>query len=162
MAFLDFSEEQYVKTFETGELIRMGSFSTVEDGELAHMRALMYIRGTLAGSEQFRMSVYSCHQYKGLIAQSSWVDLSGITDENGSTITGNFLGMIRVDFNRENINKNNTYYVLAELQNYTENFPTFEIGLSYDFPSPRYATGETIFYNTNLAFEIFTYREYGQ
>lgn len=162
MAFKDFPANQYVKTFETNELVRMGSFQTNENGELKYIRALMYIRGNLAGNEQFRIRLFPTNLYETSIATSSWMSLSNIVDENNIALLGNFVGMIRCDFNRENINKNNTYYVQAELQNYTANYPTFEIGLAYDFPGPRYAIGETKFYKANLAFEIFTYREYGQ
>jgi len=162
MAFKDFASDQYIRTFDTDEKIRLGSFQTQKDGELGNIRVLVYIQGTLVGTEQIRIVVYPSEAQEAAYATSDWMDLSDIVDENGTTTTGNWIGMVRCDFARENINKNNTYYLQCEIRNYTVNYPTLEIGLSHDFPSPRYATGETLFQNTNLAFEIFTYREYGK
>jgi hypothetical protein len=162
MAFKDFSSDQYIRTFDTDEKIRMGSFKTPSSGELGNIRVLLYVIGTLAGNEQIRTVIYPSEDQELAYATSDWMNLSDLVDENDLTVSGNWIGMIRTDFSRENINANNTYYIQCEIRNYTPNFPTLEIGLSHDFPSPRYATSETLFQNTNLAFEIFTYREYGQ
>lgn len=159
MGFLDFAETQYIKTIDTGEQPRMGTFKVTQNSELKYMRVKPYIQGTLVGTEKIRLKIYSDTTFTSLLYTSSWSNLYEVVDENGDVATGDWLGIIRIDFNRENLNKNITYYVVAELTGYTRNADTFYIGLSYDFPFPIYDNGQSLYYNHPIAFEIFTYIE---
>lgn len=159
MAFADFAETQYVKTVDTGETPRLGAFSTAENGELKYMRVKLYIKGTLSGSEQIRLKIYGDSSFSSLLYTSSWSSISNVTDENGAAVTGDWIGVIRTDFNNENINQNMTYYLEAEFANYTRNSDSFYIGLLYDFPFPVFDNNEPLFYNHPLAFEIFMMTE---
>lgn len=159
MSFYDFSAEQYVKTIDTGESIRMGNFQVASALELAHIRVLLFIHGvtSLSGSEQIRLKIYSNQYYYSstLLYMSSWANINDITNL-GSV---DWIGWITIDFARENINKNFVYYVEAEFQNYTRNSETFYLGLSHDFPWPIYDNSEDLFYDHPLAMAIFGYKE---
>lgn len=155
MAFKDFSEEQYIKTINTGETPRLGTFKVLTSGELVYMRVKLYINGLFGGSEQVRLKINSDTAYSSALYTSDWSEISEVVDENDAAITGNWLGWIRIDFNNENINKNLTYYVSAEFANYTRNAGTFYLGLAYDFPYSIYDNSENLFYNHPLAMELF-------
>lgn len=159
MSFYDFSAEQYVKTIDTSETIRMGSFQVATSLELAHIRILLFIHGvtSLGGSEQVRLKIYTDQYYESstLLYTSSWATVSDITNLG----VADWIGWITIDFDRENLNKNQAYYVLAEFQNYTRNSETFYFGLSHDFPWPIYDNSENLFYDHPLAMAIFGYKE---
>ena len=159
MGFLDFADTQYIKTIDTSETPNMGSFSVTDNGELKYMRVKLFVNGTLGGTEQIRLKIYSDAALTSVLYTSDWSEISNITDENGVIATGDWFGWIRMDFNRESINKNLTYYVEAEFNNYTRNLDTYYLGLAHDFPFPVFDNGQSLFYNHPLAFEIFTYIE---
>lgn len=159
MAFKDFANNQFIRSFDTDEIVRMGSFSTVSSLELSSVRVLAFVKGTLAGNERIRLKIFTDPAFSKLLHTSQWSNLSGITGEGDVSLTGDFLGMVRVDFNRQNINKTIVYYVACEISDYTPIGDTFFVGLSHDFPSPRYAGAVQKYYQTNLAFEIFGYGE---
>lgn len=159
MAFKDFAETQYIKTIDTGESPRLGSFQVLENGELKHVRVKLFIKGNFSGNEQIRLKVYSEPTFQSLLYTSNWSNINQVVDENGNTVTGNWLGWIRIDFNEENINKNMTYYLEAEFANYTRNSDTYYLGLAHDFPFPIYDNNEPLFYNHPLAFELFLLTE---
>lgn len=157
MAYKDFSETIYIKTVDTSENVKVGGLKLDTSGELGHIRVLMYIAGILAGSEQIRINICSDAACTKTIYTSDWSDIADITDENGATTTGNWLGWIRTDFNKENLNSAITYYAQVELQNYTRNADTFYIGLAYDFPLPIYDNSEDFFLDHPIAMQIFTW-----
>ena len=157
MAYQDFADEQYFKTIDTSETPVMGTFQTADNIELQYIQVIIWIQDVtaLGGSEQIRLNIYSEDTYTALLYQSNWRSISDITNLGSQ----NWTGLLRIDFNRENINKNLTYYVRAELQNYTRNADDFWIGLSHDFPFPIYDNGESKFFDHPLAMEIHGYKE---
>lgn len=152
MAFQDFSETLYIKTMDTGEEIRVGSFATANNMELKYIRLTLYIDGATPTNEQIRMKIYSDSGFSSLLYTSDWSTLSDITG-----VSSRWLGWVRVDFNRENINKNKTYYATIESQNYTRILGTYDIGFAYDFPYPLYDNSENLFYNHPIQTQIFGY-----
>ena len=153
MAFFDFAETQYIKTVDTGEEIRVGSFKTAENLELQYMRPTIYITGTtLVTDERIRVNIYSERTYSAILYQSSW---SNISEISGLMVKDRWIGWIRVDFNRENINKNITYYPTIELDNYTRDGQNFFIGFAHDFPFPIYDNGASLFYRHPLQAQYF-------
>ncbi len=153
MAFKDFADTQYVKTIDTGEAPEMGTFQPAKNAELAHVRVLIYIQDVtaLGGSEQIQCKIYSDPNFAALQYTSSLTSLSGITNIG----TTNWLGFIRIDFNRENLNKNITYYPRVNLTNYTRSANAFFIGLSRDYPFPIYDNSQNFFYRHPLAMQWF-------
>lgn len=155
MAFQQFNEDVYFKTSDTSEEIRMGSFQVQESGELAHIRVWFYGAGmSSVTNESIKLKVYSDGSTTSdfLMFES---DESLITDIGA---TGDYwLGFLRCDFNKENLNPNLRYWLNATFPNYTRGTTLF--GLCYDYPYPWYVTsGATTFYEENIAFQIFTYR----
>lgn len=158
MAFRHFSEYQYIKVMDTSELIKLGGFKLSSSNEISAIRVLTFINGTLGGSEQLRINIYSDVGHSKKIFHSNWTSLNGtISDENGTIITGNWFGLLRFDFNRENINKNIFYYASVESQSYNRNGDTFYLGFAHDYPYSRYSQGANAAYEANIAFEIFGY-----
>ena len=152
MAVLDISKTQYIKTVDTGEEIRMGSFKTVKSGELRFIRITMYWIGKIPDTEQVRVNIYSDSGYDSLLYQSDWRDLGDITGA-----TSEYFAYVRCDFDRVNLNKENTYYIAAEYNNYTRNGSTYYQALVYDFPFPKNDNSEEIFFDHPLQFEIYHY-----
>lgn len=159
MAFKDFSEYQYERDMDTGEIIKMGSLKVGEAVQLLYMRIMMAIHGVFSGTEQVRVNIYADEGQSKKMFSSSWSNLNTIVNASDSVISGNWIGMLRMDFDRQNLNPNIRYYAGVESQNYVASFDTFYISFCHDYPFPRYATGAGIYYETNLAFEIFGERE---
>jgi len=157
MSFLNFANELYVKTFDSTEAPRMGSFSLATSGELQYIRTVLFINGvsSLGGSEQVRIKLYGDSDHANLLYTSAWSSISDITDI-GST---NWIGYFRLDFSKENLNANITYYVSIETQNYTRNADTFYLGVPYDFPFPIYDNSQDLFVDHPLAMQIFTWQD---
>ena len=154
MSFLNFSENLYVKEMDSNEETGLGGMSPLSNGELAHMRVLLYIRGTINGSETIKVNFYADKLNNNLLFSSSASNLSQITPS-----PNNFLGWVKVDFNRIPLNKNITYYPALQLQNYTRVGDTYVVGVAYDWPAPTYATGVNIVSNASYGFQVFMYQE---
>lgn len=153
MAFKDFSNIQYIKTIDTGEEIRMGGFKVASNSEIEYMRPTIYINNGTITNEEMRVNIYSDYGTTSKIFSSSWTKLSDIS---GMT-TLYWIGWVRVDFNREPLNKYIWYYPAIELRNYTRVFGGLYIGAAYDFPFPKYDNGQPYFYRHPLQLEIFGY-----
>ena len=153
MSFLQFPDKKYVKTIDTSEIVRLGSINIVDNIELQYIRPSIFIYGALGGIEQIRVNLYGDENHLNKIFSSSWRNLSEI-----SMSTNYWLGWIRCDFARQNINKNITYYLSVELNNYTRNGETFWIGLNRDYPTPTYDNSEDLWDGHPLAFQIFGYK----
>ena len=151
MAFKNFSEYLYIKTFDDDENARFGSFKTQDNLELEHIRTVAYIRGTLAGTEKMRLKIYSDIAFQNLMFCSDWLNFSDIE------IQKDYLFYLRFDFGRQNINKKNKYYVTGEISNYARNGNDFYVGIAHDFPHPVYENSENLFYNHPLTMQIFGY-----
>ena len=158
MAFKQFPRDRFVKIFATDEIVRVGSFSNVS-GELAHIRSEIYIKGTLGGNEKMRLKVYSDARYTALFATSEWFDLIKIEDEDGNVVGGDYIGDVRFDFNRQNINPNITYYVAAEIVDYTENYDSFFVAISRDYINSVYSVAGNKYSNHPFKMQIFTYKQ---
>jgi hypothetical protein len=151
MSILNFSREEYVKSIDTGELIRCGSFRVNQASELAAIRSFIYIRGTLGGNERMRAKFFLDDACTILQYTSAW------TAKISSAVSGDWLGWIRIDFNNENLNPNITYYLAVELDGYTRDTEVFYIGLCRDFPYPIYkiTPAPSRFYRHPQATQIF-------
>jgi hypothetical protein len=147
MSIYDFAKQQYFKTFNTGEINTMGAFKVSENGELKYIRSLFYIHGVLTGTEKIRLKICTDSNYSNVLYTSGWSTL----------LQSNYYGWIRFDFARENLNKTCTYYVYAEIADYTRNADSFYICQAYDYPWPVYDNSEGSFYNHPLAMQIFCY-----
>ena len=156
MAYGQFNENLYLFAFDTDTTNHLGSFKTARNEELAHIRVnlCVYNQAGLGGSERIRTIVYGDPKYSNALYTSDWAD---IADIDGLTDDHSWIGWVRTDFNRKNINKGITYYLSCQFDNYTRNGDTFYMGLFYDYPYPVYDAGEDLFFDNCLAFQIFGY-----
>lgn len=151
MSVFNFSETQYVKSVDTGELVRCGGFQVNENAELGYVRSLLYIKGALTGTEKIRTKFYLDANHTMLLYTSDWSPFLI------SEIPGNWFGWVTTSYNNENLNPNITYYIEVEFTGYTRNAESFYIGVCRDFPYPIYKITPTPqwFYEHPLATQIF-------
>ena len=155
MSITQFPRDLYIKRLDTSEEGQCGSISPAEDIELDSIKVWIHIKGAPAGSETIQIKMYGEPTYSNLLFSSTAHAISGITAID-SLSTTDYLGWIKCDFNRQNLNKDLTYYPAVTLANYTRNADTYYIGLVYDWPDGTYHSATTI--NTApIAMQIFGY-----
>lgn len=159
MSFLDFNEDQYIKVFDTGEKLSMGSFQVQKSGEIYGIRLLIYINdiSSMVGNEQVRVNIYSDYENQQILYQSDWTNISDIggSDSSYGTTQG-WYGWLATYFNEENISKDHIYYIESEMNNYTRANPRY-VGLAYDYPFPVYGSAQNKFNDHPLAFQLYMY-----
>lgn len=153
MAFKDFSEYKYVKTFDSNEEIRMGGFQVVTSGFLKYVRVMLVMSevASLVGTETLTMKVYADQNLTSLLYTSGVVSISDIDYD---PLLHSWVGFVRFDFTNKPINKNYFYYPTVTIANFTPAMD-FWIGLNYDWPDPVYDNGNTLFYQQAIAMQIF-------
>lgn len=155
MSIKNFSNVQFVKSVDTGEEVRCGRFQLQSSGELGAVRNLVYVQGTLAGTERMRTKFYSDANHTKLLYTSDW------SPYLTSALTGDWIGFLKTEYNKENINASLSYYIGVEFDGYTRNGETFYIGVCRDFPYPIYKITPTPlwFYQHPLATQVFAWIE---
>lgn len=153
MAIAQIPNIGYFKQFETNEIIQMGSMIPGVNEELLYMRVYLYINGALAGTERIRMKIYGENTYSSALYTSAYSSLSSITN-----ISTRWLGWIRLDFSKNNLNKNHTYFLGCEINNYTLNGVTFYVVLKMDYINPVFGNSSSSFDIQPFAFEPYTYK----
>ena len=150
MAFLDFPKQLLVKTIDTSEVLNLGGFQVAESEERQYARVLIYRNGTAGGSETLQVKTHVNTDFSQSYADSNVVSLSSVSTN---------LTWIRFDFNRENWNKNLTYYLSLTVNNYTRNADVFYLGVPFDFPYPVYGDySGTNYTDHTLAVQLFGYK----
>ena len=135
-------EELFALPVNTGSVLYCGPFS-VDVRELLYAEVELVKFGTRGGSEQARLNVYSRSDMAVLLYSSSWRSLSDLT---GIDDASSWIGRVRFDFNRQNLNPLNTLHVGLELDNYTRNGNVFFVAARMDYPdkvAASYASGTT-------------------
>lgn len=155
MAYGQFAKIKVVNVFDSDEDILLGSFKPAHNSELKHIRSEILIHGNLSSSERFRIKIGLTDDSTAAYATSDWVLASAFDDSSASK---DWIGWVRFDFNRENINKNETYNVWLEIDNYTRNADTFYAGVIFDYPFPTYAD-DSAHENSTWGFQWFSYFE---
>lgn len=151
MAIKNFPENQFIRIFGESERL-MISKQVLTAGELSNMRVKIYSKGENSG--QVRLIVYpqdNIYVPENLaqpVAISSWVDLQEIDKD--------FYGLIRFDFQRNNISSAN-YEVYFELINYTREEYDNYFSLVFDFPIPIYGERTNYFNQAPIAIEVFNF-----
>jgi hypothetical protein len=119
----------WIKTWDTGESVKCGATVVQDHTNILYLRILLYKHGTAGGSEQVRAKIYSDANYTKLMYTSAWASVADVPN-----MGTNWWGWFRLTFAREALNKNATYYVALETQNYTRNADTFYLSNSLDWP----------------------------
>ena len=128
MSFSQYADKQDFIVLR-GSKIAMGIIDLGADTELSNILLTFFKTGSLVGSEQLRINLYSSDRYESSFAQSDWVSVSDITN-----LATNWLGWLRFDFSRIDIDKDNLIYAEIETQNYTRVGDTFWMGIGLDWP----------------------------
>ena len=145
MAYQDFAKDQYLKTVDTGEEIKMCSFQSARDEQLRYIKIGVYWEGQTPTTEQVRATIYSDSDYSSQLYQTSFTDLVDVTNKGT-----NWIGWIRTDFPTiVNINKNLTYYLACDFANYTRNGDISFMSILYDFPFGIYSN-QSLFFDNSL------------
>ncbi len=130
MSFLQFPSIQEVIVFETGETTPLGWFSLDERLELVNILLRLFKNGTSGGSESLTLKVWGSENYNGTpIASSTAYLLSSIVG-----LTSAWIGDIAFTFDRQNLNKNQRYYVTMTVASYTRSGTTYYLGACKEWP----------------------------
>jgi hypothetical protein len=159
MSLYEFSQDKYVKTFDTDEEIRMGSFKVQDSGFLGTIRANIFIQNVfdIVGTEVFQMNIYSDENYQTKLTESVEVPITVIDISPEIPLKTCYLGYLKFDFNQINLNKNYTHYCTVKISGYART-GAYYIGLIYDYPDPVYDNSEPAFFDHPIAMQVFTYR----
>lgn len=129
---MTFPSSQNWKVINDGETEPVGSFTLTESGELTHIVLPLLKVGTLAGPEDFRVSLFYDAGFLQPFASSDWVGIQG-----NIPLTGNWRGRVRFDFSGETIQSGVTYFAAVESQDYTRGVSYVSVGLN----APIVSTG---------------------
>lgn len=153
MAFTQFHEKAYVKTFDTGVTEQLASFTLDAAMELKYIVLNILKNGTAVGSESMTLKVFSSTDFtKPAMFSSSARLLSSTGAANGQSWFGN----LRFDFDRKNLDAVSTYYLAMSTASYTRT-AMFYLGAALDWPNPIYTQ-----LDSNLAgakFSLIGYKE---
>lgn len=151
MAIKNFPENQFVRIFGESERL-MISKQVLTAGELSNMRVKIFSKGENSGQARLIVypqdNIYIPENLAQPVAISSWVDLQEIDKD--------FYGLIRFDFQRNNISSAN-YEVYFELINYTREEYENYFSLVFDFPIPIYGERTNYFNQAPIAIEVFNF-----
>jgi|SRR5687767_7039628 len=161
MSIAQWPDKAWVKVFADDEVVRMGTYTPNVNEQFKRNASTLYgglyvylfINGALAGTERIRTLIYGDTAYSSALYTSSWTDLSDI-----SNIATRWHGWVFTEFTSGHLNKNSTYYIGCEIDQYTRNGTTFYIGLKYDYPNPVYGSASTLFSSCPIAFKPYTYK----
>lgn len=129
MAFSPFPDTGYFYVLDATEHY-VGAFNVAERTELKHIQTVLFIRGTLGGTERLRLNLYGTKEIASTpIASSDWFDVN--TGVGG--YTNNWIGNVFFDFTGVPINENLDYHVGIESDNYTRNLDTFYFAVRLDW-----------------------------
>lgn len=129
MALTQYPSHLYVKTFDTSETVKLGSFQVAAATELKYLVLWIYKHGTAGGSEQMRVKLYSSENQQAALYTSDWSALASI-----SGISTYWLGWLRFTFDRANLSANLRYYFAVETTGYTRNEDTYYLSAVLDWP----------------------------
>lgn len=133
----EFADLQCIKTIDTSEKIKLGTFQINESFQLGYCQLSIYIHGALTGVEQMRLNVYSDSGYTALRFSSDKINLNEISYDT----TKGWRGEVLFTFARQNLNKNFYHYFEIECFNYTRNADTFYLGVCKEFIDPNFNSG---------------------
>ena len=136
----DFSNKQCIKTIDTSEKIKLGTFVLNESAQIGYAQLSIFIQGSISGPEQMRLNVYSDSGYTALRFYSDKINLNQITYDTSK----GWRGEVLFTFGRQNLNKNFSHYFELECFNYTRNGNTFYLGVCKEYLDPHFNSGGSL------------------
>lgn len=143
MSFLNFSENLFAVIWNTPEALEISDIEFTEAMELEHIRVKCFKRNSPSGSVKLQLKSAN----GAIICESNTINLSDIQQ--------NFLGLIRFDFNRNNVQVGK--YRLSALIHgpYVRVSYGLFFSMIYDFPVRIYTNAKKHFDEHSIAIEIF-------
>lgn len=136
-----FPKEFYVKPFDTGTPSKLCEFVSDVDMELSHIVVSILKNGTSAGSESLQLKIYTSWDLtKAAYASSS----ARLLTATGAANNECWLGRLRFDFDRVNIEAGVSYYLVLETTSYTRSNLTYYLGAVLDWPDQVYTQGRSV------------------
>lgn len=143
MSFLNFSENLFAVIWNTPEELEISKIDFTEAIELEHIRVKCFKRNSPGGSVKLQLK----SENGAIICESNTVNLSDIQQ--------NFLGLVRFDFNRNNIQLGKYRLVALVQGNYLRVSYGFFFSMIYDFPVRIYTNTKKHFDEHSIAIEVF-------
>ena len=125
---IGYYETQYCKVFETGERVKVGSFTSDESFNLKYIRAKLYKKGLARGKTKVVIS--SSSDFLDNMAESSWIKNTELED----------FSFVNFEFIGANIRSDCKYYISFVTENYTRDGDNTYIGALHDWPDSTYAS----------------------
>lgn len=126
MSFEQFPEYIFETIFNSSEELPICSHSYPISFEIGNLMVGIYVQGILSGTEKIRIKFYDTNGF--LYFTSDWSEF----------VDSNSIGLIKIDFNREVIQKNKTYNLTMEMSGYSRNTESFYIAYLHDFGFDTY------------------------
>jgi hypothetical protein len=131
VAFGQFAKRQVILVFDSTDDVNLGTVASDTAIELEHILLELHVRGAPAGTERFRLKLYSNAELAGTPITSAWLAFADIED-----LAADMLFRVRFDFAGEVLSKDQTYYVYAEPDGYARDGDSFWVGARLDHPYP--------------------------
>lgn len=122
----------------TSEKLDLGGFLPAANGELAHIRQDLFIRGTHAGSAALFLGLHLSTDFTAAFAVSNSIFILDMGSPLVGSPTGDFVAEVRFDFSRVNLNKNQEYRLSLQSTGYTRTGDTLYVSALRDFPNPTF------------------------
>ncbi len=127
--FQSFPNTLKVKVIETSEVVQLGGVQAAQHLDLKYLQLVIYVHGTMAGTEKLRARVFPDQAMAcAALATSSYSQIASITN-----LGTHWIGRLRFDFNGEPLNKNTRYWIGLDASGYTRNADTLYIGAVLDY-----------------------------
>lgn len=139
MAFLQFPKIQMIQPIDSSEKLDLGGFQPVNNGELRHVTLGLFKIGSVPTSTKLKLGLHLSTDFTSQFAFSDEIFMTSIESEEDNITTDTWRAIVRFDFNRVNLNKNQEYRFSLQTVDYTRTGNTAYIGVVRDEPYPVYA-----------------------
>ena len=160
MAFLQFSKTQMIQAIDTSEKLDLGGFQPATNGELKHVTLGLLKVGLLSSSMTVKLGLHLSTDFTAQFAFSSEIFVTNIEAGNADITTDTWRAIVRFDFARQNINKNQNYRFSLQTTNYTRVGDTSYLAVVRDEPFPIYSLPGATYGSTYPASKaVFSFQE---
>ena len=140
MAYDQFPRQQYVKVFNSGIEERLGAFTVDKIMQLKYIVLTMLKNGASVGAETLQLKIYPSWNSNRPVMISSAV--RQLTD-TGALNAQSWIGRLRFDFDGENLDPDETYYLRIATANYSRSV-SYYLGAILDWPDTVHTQSRTV------------------
>lgn len=128
---MSYPDIQYVKVFDTGEEVELGTIQVAEEQDLSSILLHLFKHGTHSGLEKFKLNIYDTTYKDHKLTTSQVVEVADIE----SLTPADWIGNVRFDFSpTPRLNTYTTYVITLEPITYTRNGESFYFSAILDWP----------------------------